>query len=397
MFQDPQQKQFQSGQQPMMDAGGNQNPYGIPPTPYSPPQASYPMPLHPFGSPPTASSSYPAPDTPAYQQSFVPGSPQAQPPPLPLDQALADLPRRYLKVFTKPSTATLSQEMGGASWGSVWVQLLVFAFFSGLLVALLGLLDLAVRGTTLSTFQLFAGALTLAFLTFVLVVVLFFLHTGLFYLFARRAGGQGTFLAHSSTTLLFLVPSGIIVEVLMLLSMLIPLLGWLLLLTWLIYSIVLDILVIEVVHGLSGGKAAAVVLIPPGVVLVLAGVSVPALAGEAHADIYELLGSIVGLFAVAFLFTILILSWVRGAAGSKQPGRRIVATVTRVDWQPPVGISAGNPSQGSYIVTAVWTDPQSGRVYTFWQRFDRPPRCRQGGPVSIVLDSSNPGRYSMEL
>jgi preprotein translocase subunit SecG len=67
--------------------------------------------------------------------------------------------------------------------------------------------------------------------------------------------------------------------------------------------------------------------------------STSSLAGEAQTDIYGLLGYLIGILGGAFLVIMLILSWIRRATGSKQ----------------------------------------------------------EGSPVSIVLDSSNPGRYYMEL
>jgi preprotein translocase subunit SecG len=314
-----------------------------------------------------------------------------------MGQALAQLPHQYIRVLTKPSAATFTQEIGKASWGIFWIQLLGFAFFSGLIFALLGLLDLAVRGTTLSALGLSFGVVAVALIAFLLVVAFFFIHTGIFYLFAKMAGGQGTFLAQSYSTLLFLVPGGMIVEVLTLLVGFVAALGWLFLLVWPTYSTILEILVIKAVHRLSGEKSTAVVLTPPVVVFVVAGISTSSLPREAHADPAELLGYFTAVLGVAFLVIMLILSWLRRATGSKKVGRRIVATVARVDWQAPMGLPGNSQAKGEYVVMAVWTDPQTQRAYTFWQRFDRPPRCMQGGPVSIMLDSSNPGRYYMEL
>jgi hypothetical protein len=175
------------------------------------------------------------------------------------------LSRQYLKVFTKPSATTFAQQMCKARWGIVWIQLLGFAFFSGLIFALIALLNRTRRGMTLSDTAEGVQLLTfIAFVAFVHVLALFFLHTGPFYVFAKVAGGQGTFLAQSYSILLFLVPSGILVEVLTLLIGFVTVSGWQLLAwpVWLIYSTVLDILVIKAVHRLSGGKSTAVVVLP---------------------------------------------------------------------------------------------------------------------------------------
>jgi hypothetical protein len=395
MFQDPSQGQRRSGQNPTPGQSFPQHPSSQ--NLYNAAQGLLGLPANPGSAAPTPSGSPLLSHKFPYQQSGGGAPPLAPAVPPPLSQALAQLPRQYLRVFTRLSAATFTQEMGQASWGRVWIQLVGFALFSGLLFALLALLDLIVRGTTLSTLSLSFGVFAVALITFLFVVAFFFLHTSLLYLFAKRVGGQGTFLAQCSSTLLFLVPSGVIAEVLTFFTGFIPVLGWLFLLAWLIYIIVLDILVIKAVHRLSSGKASAVVLLLPLVFLVVAGKSASSLAGETQADPYSLTGEIVGLFGVAFLVTMLILSWMQRASGSKPFGRRIMATVTRVDWQAPMGPPASNPANGAYIVTAVGTDPQTQRTYLFWQRFGRPPRCTQGSPVSIILDSGNPGRYYMEL
>jgi hypothetical protein len=170
--------------------------------------------------------------------------------------------RQYLNVFTKPSVATFAEQMGQARWGSVWRQLLGFACFSGLMFALLGYLN--ARTTLIHTAE--GGKLLALFacVVFLLVVALFFLHTGVFYLCAKMPGGKGTFLAHSYITLQFLVPSAVLVEVLTLLIGLISLSAWQFLAwpVWFIYSTVLDILVIKSVHRLSGGTSTWVVVLP---------------------------------------------------------------------------------------------------------------------------------------
>ncbi len=172
--------------------------------------------------------------------------------------------------------------------------------------------------------------------------------------------------------------------------------SWLFLFAWSIYSAVLDILMIKAVHGLSGGKASAVVLILPVIGFAGTGVWISSLVGSAHTELYQLIGEITGMLFSALLVVMLILSLIRKGGGSPQPGRRIVATVTRVDWRGPMVMGPDGP-HGFYVVTAVGMDPQTQRSYTFRQVFDRPPGYAQGDPVTIVLDPSNAGRYYMEL
>ncbi len=356
------------------------------------------MPLNPPGVPPRSDGVPPLSANLPYQQSGGDTPPPAQAAPLPLGQALAQLPRQYFRVLTRLAAATFREEMGKASWGSVWIQLRGFALFSGLMAALLvlELLYLAVSGTKLSPSALYITEISVILITFVLVVASFFIQVGVFYLLARRAGGQGTFLAQSYSTLLFLVPGGMIVEVLTVLTAF-SAFSWLFLSAWLIYNTVLGILMIKAVHDLSGGKASAVVLILPMIGFAVAGVGVliSSLVGAAHTEIYKRIGEIIGVLFSALLVVMLILSLRRKGGGSPQPGRRIVATVTRVHWLGPMVMGPEGP-HGFYVVTAVGTDPQMQRAYTFRQVFDRPPRCAQGDPVTIVLDASNVGYY-MEL
>jgi hypothetical protein len=45
-----------------------------------------------------------------------------------------------------------------------------------------------------------------------------------------------------------------------------------------------------------------------------------------------------------------------------------------------------------------WTNPLTGRTYTFWTWImDSCPGYTQGSLVSILVDPSNPKRYIMEL
>jgi len=260
-----------------------QGPYGQPPGPYgTPPQGPYGQPPGPYGTPPQgpygqpqAPYGYGAPPqgpygAPVYQQ---PGYGYGAPPPqapLPLGEAIRQLPNQYIKVLTKPSAATFAEEMGKAAWDIVWIQLIIYA----IIVAVLGYLALLISPNQFSTTgsnpmspgMLQAITLSSSFGLIILVPLFFFIGVGIYYLIARAFGGQGTFLAQSYTTLLISVPIGILSYLLRL----IPILGILAGIALAIYSIVLQIFSIMAVHRLSGGKATAVVLIPVAVAFVLA-------------------------------------------------------------------------------------------------------------------------------
>jgi len=242
---------------------------GFPPpqVPYgTPPGYGYPMPAPGYG--------YPAPP-PGYGYNVPPPTE-----PLPLWQALRQLPRQYFRVLTKPSEATFAMEMGKASWDIVWVQLLLYALFNALvsflfislfLLFLNGLFS-QIQSSSPSSPPLPFAPLDLApfylgiFLgSVILVPIGFFFWEAIFYGLARAFGGGGRFLLQSYTSTLYTVPLGVISA---LLSW-VPFIGGIASLGVLVYTIILRIFAISAVHRLSGGKAAAVVLIPVGVVFVL--------------------------------------------------------------------------------------------------------------------------------
>lgn len=169
--------------------GAPQNPYGTPPQgPYTPPQQG------PYGAPPQ--NPYGAP---AYQQQGY-GYPPPAAAPLPLGEAIRQLPSQYIKVLTKPSAATFAEEMGKAAWNIVWVQLIGLGIISTVLGYLVYLINpSATTSTTGSTsinpgmLQSFVLGATLG--RIVLVPLGFFIGIGIFYLIAKAFGGQGTFLA----------------------------------------------------------------------------------------------------------------------------------------------------------------------------------------------------------
>src|SRR5947209_7452541 len=106
MSQDPYSNQQHSSYQ----YGAPQNPYQIPQDPYTNPD--------PYGAG-------------QQEQSYGYTPPQATP--LPLDQAVKELPNQYIKVVTKPSAATFAQEVGKARWDIFWVQLVAYAIIVGIL------------------------------------------------------------------------------------------------------------------------------------------------------------------------------------------------------------------------------------------------------------------------
>ncbi len=272
-----------------------EKPYDVPSSyeiPSQPPDSAPPPPQTPYeGSP--SQQSYQVPPQPPY------GAPQQIPygvppldaygpsgydpnqgdygyeasSPLPLNEAIAQLPNQYVRVLTKPSAFTFAAEMGKASWDILWVQLIGYAVIAGILGYLRTLIPGAVLNysnpglaSPMTSGMLEAVALLTSVGNIIFIPVSFFIGQGIIYLLAKAFGGTGTFLRQGYTYLLITAPIGIIASALAF----IPVLGGLAAFGLGIYGLVLQIFSLMPVHRLSGGKATAVVLIPIAAAFVLA-------------------------------------------------------------------------------------------------------------------------------
>ena len=199
------------------------------------------------------------------------GMPVDVPPvtPLPLSEAIRQLPDQYVRVVTRPGAATFAQEQGKASWDIVWVQLAIFTVIS--VITSLVIFNFTMPASpgmnaspqSMQIIRTFSGLFPLSYI--ILTPLSFFIGTGIYYLIARAFGGQGTFLAYCYSYMLFYVPLGIVS---LILSM-IPFLNYLGFAVG-IYEIVLLVFMTMAVHRLSGGKATLAVLILPIALIVLA-------------------------------------------------------------------------------------------------------------------------------
>jgi len=236
---------------------------------YGPQQSQYETSQGPYTTPPPYGYEQQEQSYGYGQQQSYGNPPPSQATPLPLEQAIKELPSQYRKVLTQPSANTFAQEMGKASWNVVWAQLIGYAVISAILSYITSLIMPnpfnTLGPTTLNPImsQLIHWGLTLGLTP--LIILSFFIGTGFRYLIAKAFRGQGTFLAQSYTDLLFSVPVGILSA----LITRVPLLGGLVAFGVSVYAIVLRIFSIMAVHRLSGGKATAVVLIPLAAVILL--------------------------------------------------------------------------------------------------------------------------------
>ncbi len=256
----------------------------IPPPSYNP-QAGYAPPQRSYG----VDSNYGhGGSAPGYEyrygvpESFLP--PQATP--LPLSEAIRQLPGQYWRAITRPSSVTFASEMGKAGWGIVWVQIVFYTVLMTALGFLSNLLlqprSLAATDTssltpaTIAVLQKFLGFFTLSstYGQVLLIPLSLFVGTGVLFLLAKAFGGVGKFLPQLYSTLLFIVPLGIIVNVVVLLLNLLPAVGSLLTILIVFANLgyegtLLGFMLIPI-HRLSGGRAAGAVLLLFGVGLLLA-------------------------------------------------------------------------------------------------------------------------------
>ncbi len=254
--------------------GGAPNSYGTPNAPYGSPPNSYGASNTFYGGAPN--TPYGMPETP-----YGAGAPLRRP--LPLGEAIRELPNQYIRVITKPSVGVFAEEQGRAAWNIVWTQLIGLAIISALLS--IGILNVALS-TNPTARQSFgaigaaSGVFAILFLIF--IPIAFFIGTGIYHLIAKAFGGRGTFLTYCYCYLLFAVPLGIISGVLGL----IPFVGSLASLAISIYQIVLQVYMTMAVHRLTGGKATLAVLILPiiGIVIgiIVFVVFIAAIVGATH-------------------------------------------------------------------------------------------------------------------
>jgi len=197
--------------------------------------------------------------------------------PLPLGEAIRQLPGQYWKALTRPGASAFAEETGKASWDIIWVQLAGYAIISAILAllnyaftqsAVTSLLNQLSRntGTRASTPPAFLNSPVFSLSTTLIGIPIgFIIGQAILFRLAKAFGGQGTSVQQVYTFLLFQVPLGILGS----LVGLIPIGGPLFSLAASIYSIVLSVFAIMGVHQLTGGKASGVVLIPIGVVFLL--------------------------------------------------------------------------------------------------------------------------------
>lgn len=192
---------------------------------------------------------------------------------VPLGQAIRALPAQYLKVVTRPSVVSFAEEQGKATWGSIWFQLIALGVVSAALSVLAYLIappplgsvpDVSPSALRILVLILLAGFIAIA------TPLSFMIAGAVLYWLAKLFKGDGSYLRQVYTLTLFGVPVVLLSSVLMLLP---ATSSWLPYLPHL-YGLMLLVVSHRVVHHLSTWRALVVLLIPLGIVLVLALVGV---------------------------------------------------------------------------------------------------------------------------
>jgi hypothetical protein len=189
--------------------------------------------------------------------------------PLPLYEAVRELPGQYIRVVTRPGAATFAQEQGKAAWNIIWVQILIltvldtiaaFVIFNFTLPSTYA--TMGVPPASMQALHYFSGIFPLSYI--IITPISLFVGMGIYHLIAKAFGGRGTFMTYCYSYLLYGVPLGVVATILSV----IPFVNYLNILVG-IYEIVLQVFMTMAVHRLSGGKATLAVLILPIIAVVL--------------------------------------------------------------------------------------------------------------------------------
>jgi hypothetical protein len=77
-------------------------------------------------------------------------------------------------------------------------------------------------------------------------------------------------------------------------------------------------------------------------------------------------------------------------------GKQVTAMVTSV--QHETGKTAKGFPRDNYYLTATWTNPRTGRTYTFWTWImNCKPGYTKGSLIPVWIDPNNPNRYELNV
>lgn len=97
-----------------------------------------------------------------------------------------------------------------------------------------------------------------------------------------------------------------------------------------------------------------------------------------------------------FLMISLVVYQIYQARWLGHHGRQVIAVVTAIRHE--TGKSAWGFSRENYYVTAAWTNPRTGRRYTFWTWImNSRPTFTPGSLIPVLIDPKNPKCYTLNL
>ncbi len=77
-------------------------------------------------------------------------------------------------------------------------------------------------------------------------------------------------------------------------------------------------------------------------------------------------------------------------------GKRIIALVTSIRHE--TGKTPAGFARDNYYVTAKWTNPHTGRTYTFWTWLTNArPSFTQGSLIPVLINPRNPRHYELDI
>lgn len=211
-----------------------------------------------------------------------------------------EIPPLWLKVI-QMTEDFFAQEAPRANGSNTLISVLILAVVTAVFSAITALISIGMQQVMgMSTFDQdtfvvgMGGAITGSLCGGLLGTVLgFYLNNGLTYLGARMFGGSGDYGSQTYLQSLFFVPIGIVTSAVVLVSV-IPIAGPCIVvvvaLALAIYSIVLNVRAIKVVHNLTTGKAVAAIFVPGlivGVIVVCLLIVVLTLLGPVIGEIFE--------------------------------------------------------------------------------------------------------------
>ena len=102
---------------------------------------------------------------------------------------------------------------------------------------------------------------------------------------------------------------------------------------------------------------------------------------------------VVGTLTLMCAFVVYQVSQVRWLTSH---GRQISAVVTLILHE--TSKAARGTTRDHYYLTATWTDPRTGRTYTYWTWvMNSRPSYTKDSLVPVLIDPNNPKRFALSL